>query len=149
MSIGYLECDDTDEAWGSVDLLGRIREPGDLRGLSRNELTELAHAMRAFLIEKVAVTGGHLGPNLGVVELTIALHRVFHSPRDALLFDTGHQAYPHKILTGRQYAFDRSAHSRRTIGLSVAGRKRPRLGRVFACRPRPFPMLTGWPRHSN
>ncbi len=71
--------------------------------------------MRAFLIEKVSVSGGHLGPNLGVVELTIALHRVFESPRDAFIFDTGHQAYPHKLLTGRQEDFD---HLRASGGLS-------------------------------
>ena len=78
-------------------------------------MTKLAEAIRAFLVEKVSVTGGHLGPNLGVVELTIALHRVFESPRDALIFDTGHQAYPHKILTGRRDGFD---HLRATGGLS-------------------------------
>ena len=115
MSISYLDCDDTDEAWGSTDILGRIRGPGDLRGLSRDELTELAAAIRTFLVEKISVSGGHLGPNLGVVELTIALHRVFESPRDALIFDTGHQAYPHKILTGRQDDFD---HLRAYGGLS-------------------------------
>ena len=96
-------------------VLGRIRGPHDLQGLSRDELTRLADAIRAFLIEKVSVSGGHLGPNLGVVELTIALHRVFESPRDALIFDTGHQAYPHKLLTGRQDDFD---HLRASGGLS-------------------------------
>ena len=94
------------------EILTRIQGPRDLDSLTRYELVRLAGEIRAFLIQKVAVTGGHLGPNLGVVELTIALHRVFHSPRDALLFDTGHQCYPHKILTGRQYAFDRL----RTVG---------------------------------
>jgi 1-deoxy-D-xylulose-5-phosphate synthase len=91
----------------SADILGRVRGPRSLAGLSRDELGELAGAIRAFLIEKVSVRGGHLGPNLGVVELTIALHRVFESPRDALIFDTGHQAYTHKLLTGRQDRFDR------------------------------------------
>lgn len=95
------------EASGSADVLARIRGPRDLHGLSRDELTKLADAIRAFLIEKVSVSGGHLGPNLGVVELTIALHRVFDSPHDALIFDTGHQVYPHKLLTGRQDGFDR------------------------------------------
>lgn len=98
-----------------LTVLGRIRGPRDLRGLSRDELTDLAASIRAFLIEKVAASGGHLGSNLGVVELTIALHRVFDSPRDALIFDTGHQAYPHKILTGRQDDFD---HLRAAGGLS-------------------------------
>lgn len=88
-------------------VLGRIRGPRDLQGLSRDELSGLADAIRAFLIDKVSVSGGHLGPNLGVVEMTMALHRVFESPRDVLIFDTGHQAYPHKILTGRQDDFDR------------------------------------------
>jgi 1-deoxy-D-xylulose-5-phosphate synthase len=92
---------------GSDDVLARIRSPRDLHGLSRDELTTLAAAIRAFLIEKVSVSGGHLGPNLGAVELTIALHRVFDSPHDALIFDTGHQAYTHKLLTGRQGDFDR------------------------------------------
>lgn len=107
MSSRCLDRDDRGEAPGSTDVLARIRGPHDLRELSRGELTKLADAIRAFLIEKVSVSGGHLGPNLGVVELTIALHRVFDSPHDALIFDTGHQAYPHKLLTGRQDGFDR------------------------------------------
>ncbi|MBB6174795.1 1-deoxy-D-xylulose-5-phosphate synthase [Nocardiopsis mwathae] len=78
----------------------------DLRALHTEELTDLAARIRSFLVERVCRTGGHLGPNLGVVELTIALHRVFDSPRDVLLFDTGHQAYVHKILTGRADGFD-------------------------------------------
>jgi 1-deoxy-D-xylulose-5-phosphate synthase len=87
-------------------LLDSIGGPQDLRGLSTEELQALAGQIREFLVEKVARTGGHLGPNLGVVELTLALHRVFDSPRDRLLFDTGHQAYVHKIVTGRQAGFD-------------------------------------------
>ena len=87
-------------------LLDSINGPSDLRGLGRDELTMLAAEIRDFLVEKVARTGGHLGPNLGVVELTLALHRVFDSPRDRLLFDTGHQAYVHKIVTGRVAGFD-------------------------------------------
>jgi len=82
--------------------LDSIRSPRDLRGLTREELDELAGAIRAHLVEAVSRTGGHLGPNLGVVELTIAVHRVFDSPRDTIVFDTGHQAYVHKLLTGRQ-----------------------------------------------
>ncbi|WAL48434.1 1-deoxy-D-xylulose-5-phosphate synthase [Rhodococcus pyridinivorans] len=89
-----------------MGVLSRIQSPDDLRRLSPVELTELAGEIREFLVEKVAATGGHLGPNLGVVELTIALHRVFDSPRDPILFDTGHQAYVHKILTGRRDDFD-------------------------------------------
>ena len=80
--------------------------PEELRGLEPTEIPELAASIREFLIEKVCATGGHLGPNLGVVELTIALHRVFRSPRDPFLFDTGHQSYVHKILTGRAPDFD-------------------------------------------
>ena len=82
-----------------------IAAPGDLAGLSTTELRGLAEEVRAFLIDRVSRTGGHLGPNLGAVELTIALHRVFRSPHDVLLFDTGHQSYVHKLLTGRQNDF--------------------------------------------
>lgn len=82
-------------------LLDSITSPADVRRLSRAQVARLADEVRAFLVESVSRTGGHLGPNLGVVELTIALHRVFDSPRDTLVFDTGHQAYVHKLLTGR------------------------------------------------
>ena len=85
-----------------MSLLDDIRGPRDLDGLTRDELRTLAGEVRAFLVENVARTGGHLGPNLGVVELTIALHRVFDSPGDPIIFDTGHQSYVHKLLTGRQ-----------------------------------------------
>ena len=88
-------------------LLDEITCPDDLRGLSPQDLTRLCAEIREFLVAAVARTGGHLGPNLGVVELTVALHRTFHSPRDALVFDTGHQAYVHKMLTGRLASFDR------------------------------------------
>jgi 1-deoxy-D-xylulose-5-phosphate synthase len=81
--------------------LERIRGPRDLDGMTPEELATLAHDIRGFLVREVSRTGGHLGPNLGVVELTMALHRVFDSPRDTLVFDTGHQSYVHKILTGR------------------------------------------------
>ena len=83
-----------------------IASPDQLRVMSPEELVDLAADIREFLIEKVSRTGGHLGPNLGVVELTIAIHRVFQSPRDIVLFDTGHQSYVHKILTGRADQFD-------------------------------------------
>ena len=89
-----------------MSLLEQIRDPRDVRALAPEQLPELATEIRAFLVEKVSATGGHLGPNLGVVELTIALHRVFRSPQDALIWDTGHQAYVHKILTGRAGGFD-------------------------------------------
>ncbi|MGW7007832.1 1-deoxy-D-xylulose-5-phosphate synthase [Streptomyces sp. NPDC054933] len=83
-------------------LLSRIKGPRDLDRLTQEQLVELAGEIRTFLVEAVSKTGGHLGPNLGVVELTIALHRVFDSPKDKVLFDTGHQSYVHKLLTGRQ-----------------------------------------------
>jgi 1-deoxy-D-xylulose-5-phosphate synthase len=85
-----------------VSLLSAITGPKDLRALPAAELPGLADEIRSFLIREVAKTGGHLGPNLGVVELTMALHRVFESPQDRILFDTGHQSYVHKLLTGRQ-----------------------------------------------
>ena len=88
-------------------VIERINSPRDLVGLSNDQLNSLAAEIRAFLIEKVSKSGGHLGPNLGVVELTIALHRVFESPNDVILFDTGHQSYVHKILTGRAKDFDK------------------------------------------
>lgn len=87
-------------------LLGAVDEPGALRDMSPEQLAALATEIRDFLVAKVSRTGGHLGPNLGVVELTMALHRVFESPHDSLLFDTGHQAYVHKVLTGRRDGFD-------------------------------------------
>src|SRR6266498_395089 len=87
-------------------VLDTITEPAALARLDGPQTRALAAEIREFLIEKVTRTGGHLGPNLGVVELTIALHRVFDSPKDLLLFDTGHQAYVHKILTGRRAGFD-------------------------------------------
>jgi 1-deoxy-D-xylulose-5-phosphate synthase len=87
-------------------MLEQIRGPADLQHLTQRQLTDLADEIRQFLIHKVAATGGHLGPNLGVVELTLALHRVFDSPHDPIIFDTGHQAYVHKMLTGRCQDFD-------------------------------------------
>ncbi|MGB9303213.1 MAG: 1-deoxy-D-xylulose-5-phosphate synthase [Mycobacterium sp.] len=87
-------------------MLEQIRGPADLQHLSQQQLRDLAGEIREFLIHKVAATGGHLGPNLGVVELTLALHRVFDSPHDPIIFDTGHQAYVHKMLTGRCRDFE-------------------------------------------
>ncbi len=86
-------------------ILPSIETPADLRALGYEQLDELSAEIRAFIVETVTTTGGHLGSNLGVVELTVALHRVFDSPRDAMLWDTGHQAYVHKLLTGRRYRF--------------------------------------------
>jgi 1-deoxy-D-xylulose-5-phosphate synthase len=96
----------SDSLSARVGLLGTIGSPAALKRLSPEQLTVLAAEIRDFLVAKVSRTGGHLGPNLGVVEMTLALHRVFESPRDRLLFDTGHQAYVHKMITGRQGGFD-------------------------------------------
>ena len=87
-------------------MLNQINSPADLARLSQDQLVELSAEIRSLLIEKVSKTGGHLGPNLGVVEITLAIHRVFESPKDVILFDTGHQSYVHKILTGRAQGFD-------------------------------------------
>ena len=95
--------------------LERVRQPADLRELSYDELNDLAGEIRDFVVSAVSDTGGHLGSNLGAVELTLALHRVFESPTDAILWDTGHQAYIHKIVTGRQHQFE---HLRQQGGLS-------------------------------
>src|SRR4029453_5013440 len=92
---------------GGRNLLTSVKSPDDVRRLAPEQLTVLAAEIRDFLVAKVSRTGGHLGPNLGVVELTLAMHRVFDSPHDRFLFDTGHQAYVHKIVTGRQAGFDR------------------------------------------
>src|ERR671935_3230758 len=89
-----------------MPLLDQIQGPADLRRLTRPQLAELAKEIRSFLVDQISETGGHLSPNLGVVELTLALHRVFDSPRDAIVWDTGHQAYVHKLVTGRADLFD-------------------------------------------
>ncbi len=98
-----------------MSILDRIASPSGLRGLDARELRAVADAVRAEMIDAVSVTGGHLGSGLGVVELTVALHAVFETPRDALVWDVGHQAYPHKILTGRR---DRMKTIRQGGGLS-------------------------------
>ena len=96
-------------------MLEDISSPADLRKLDDAQLQALAAEIRTFIVESVAVTGGHLGSNLGAVELTLAVHRVFDSPRDIILWDTGHQAYVHKIVTGRREGF---AQLRQAGGLS-------------------------------
>src|SRR3954471_23967943 len=96
-------------------ILETISSPADVRRLSETDLATLAAEIREFIVQAVSVTGGHLGSNLGVVELTLAVHRVFDSPRDAILWDTGHQAYVHKLLTGRR---DQLATLRQADGLS-------------------------------
>lgn len=99
----------------SPSLLDTVRGPDDLKRMSYPELDRLAAEIRAFLVDRVCRTGGHLGPNLGAVELTLAVHRVFDSPHDSVVFDTGHQSYVHKLVTGRRDGFDRL---RRRGGLS-------------------------------
>src|SRR3978361_534127 len=99
----------------STPLLDRVRYPADLRNFSQEQLRELADELRAETVDAVSVTGGHLGAWLGVVELTVAIHAIFDTPRDRLLWDVGHQAYPHKILTGRR---DRIRTLRQGGGLS-------------------------------
>lgn len=96
----------------SFPLLQTINDPADLRRLARADLKQLATELRAFVIESVSQTGGHLSSNLGTVELTVALHHVFNTPEDRLVWDVGHQTYPHKILTGRR---DRM-HTLRQLG---------------------------------
>ena len=86
----------------STPLLDRVRIPADMRNFSTDQLKQLADELRAETIDAVSQTGGHLGASLGVVELTVAIHAVFETPRDRLIWDVGHQAYPHKILTGRR-----------------------------------------------
>jgi 1-deoxy-D-xylulose-5-phosphate synthase len=90
-----------------MSMLESIKSPADLKKLNSEQITALAGEIRSFLIDQVSKSGGHLGPNLGVVELTIAMHRVFESPKDVIVFDTGHQSYVHKLLTGRMSGFDR------------------------------------------
>ena len=96
-------------------MLDRITKPNDVKKLTLEECEQLAEEIRQFLIRSLSETGGHLAPNLGVVELTIALHRVLNFPKDKLIWDVGHQAYTHKILTGRK---DQFPTLRKTDGLS-------------------------------
>jgi 1-deoxy-D-xylulose-5-phosphate synthase len=96
-------------------LLHNINDPADMRGLSRSQLKSLAAELRTYVIDSVSRTGGHLSSNLGTVELTVALHSVFNTPYDRIVWDVGHQTYPHKILTGRR---DRMGTLRQFGGLS-------------------------------
>lgn len=88
-----------------ISILNKINEPNDLKSLNYEELSNLSEEIREILIKKVSTTGGHFGPNLGMVEATIALHYVFNSPIDKMVYDVSHQSYVHKILTGRKNAF--------------------------------------------
>ena len=93
-------------------LLSKINSPADLRSLSPSELPKICEELRQFIIDHVSVNGGHFGASLGVTELTVALHYVFNTPEDQLVWDVGHQAYGHKILTGRKDVF----HTNRLLG---------------------------------
>ena len=99
----------------NTPLLDKVQFPADIRALSKEQLPQLADELREEMISAVSVTGGHLGAGLGVVELTIAIHYVFNTPNDKLIWDVGHQAYPHKIVTGRR---DRIRTLRQGGGLS-------------------------------
>jgi 1-deoxy-D-xylulose-5-phosphate synthase len=94
-------------------MLDRVKIPSDMRNLSTEQLKQLADELRAETIDTVSVTGGHLGSSLGVVELTVAIHAVFDTPSDRLIWDVGHQAYPHKILTGRRRSRSRNGRRRK------------------------------------
>ena len=109
----------------STPLLDRVRVPADMRNFSTDQLKQLADELRAETIHAVSQTGGHLGASLGVVELTVAIHAVFETPRDRLIWDVGHQAYPHKILTGRRDRI-RTLRRRRAVRLHPAVRERIR-----------------------
>ena len=100
---------------GDYELLSKIKSPADVKRLDEKDLAKLCSEIREKLIETVSLNGGHLSPNLGVVELTVALHRTFNLPKDSIVWDVGHQAYTHKILTGRKEQF---ATLRKTGGLS-------------------------------
>ncbi len=105
-------------------LLDRVSFPSDLKGLSDRELRQVADELRAETISAVSETGGHLGAGLGVVELTVALHAVFDTPRDKLIWDVGHQCYPHKILTGRRDRIRTLRTEGRAVGVHQAQRVR-------------------------
>jgi 1-deoxy-D-xylulose-5-phosphate synthase len=119
-------------------LLDTIKSPSDLRRIEASKLQQVADELRAETISTVAATGGHLGASLGVVELTVALHYVFDTPNDRLLWDVGHQAYPHKILTGRR---DRIRTLRQGGGLSGFTK---RAESEYDTLPRRFPRASAW-----
>ena len=131
------------DSQSSKPILDRVSGPVDLKGLSDAELATLAGEVRQETIEVVSRTGGHLGSSLGVVELTVALHAVFSSPRDKIVWDVGHQCYPHKILTGRR---DRMHTLRQAGGLSarlVKPDSPPSVRRVRMRSRRPVRILCG------
>ncbi len=107
-----------------MSVLDRVNSPKDLKKLNDNELEELCSDIRELLINTVSKTGGHLASNLGVVELTVAMHKVFNSPNDQIVFDVGHQCYTHKILTGRKHKFSTLRTENGISGFNKTGRKR-------------------------
>ena len=129
-------------------LLSGIGRLADFKSLDEDDLPRLAEEIREFLVGAVARTGGHIGPNLGVVELTMAVHRVFDSPHDQIVFDTGHQSYVHKALTGRAGHF---AELRRRGGLTgYPARPSPRTtSSRTPTPPPPCPTPTAWPRRTR
>lgn len=124
-------------------LLDHIKQSSDIKKLKEDQYPELAREIRQFLIEKISKTGGHLASNLGVVELTMALHLAFDLPKDKIVWDVGHQAYTHKILTGRREQID----TIRTRGglCGYPNRQKARMTRSMQGTPAPpFLLLTGW-----
>ena len=125
-------------------LLESIQSPADVKRLNEAQMAELAEEIREFLIQTLSRTGGHLGPNLGVVELTLALHAVFDTPEDKIMFDVSHQAYVHKILTGRRERFETIRQPGGLNGLCCA----PRASTTASARDtreRRFPQRWAWP----
>lgn len=102
---------------GDYELLSKIKSPADVKRLDEKDLAKLCSEIREKLIETVSLNGGHLSPNLGVVELTVALHRTFNLPKDSIVWDVGHQSYTHKLLTGR---FDDFIHCAKKAGFRVS-----------------------------
>lgn len=131
-------------------LLGRIQAPGDVKRLQESELPALCEEIRQFLIESVSATGGHLSSNLGVVELTVALHRALDLPQDKILFDVGHQCYTHKLLTGRMAGFA-ELRQKMVCPVSPTRRKAPVIPslQVMAARHCPPPSALPVPKSSK
>ena len=128
-----------------MSILDRIQSPADLRALTRDELRALADDMRARLIDVCSRTGGHIGAGLGVVELTIALHYVFDTPRDQLVWDVGHQGYPHKLLTGRNARLRDAAPGGRASPASSSAARASTTRSAPATRPRRSRRRSAWP----
>ena len=122
-------------------LLDTVKFPADMRDFTREQVKQLADEVRAEVIDAVSVTGGHLGAGLGVVELTVAIHHVFNTPEDKLIWDVGHQCYPHKVLTGRR---DRMRTIRKGGGLSGFTKRAESEYDPFGAAHSPPLSLPGW-----